>query len=143
MDDYADRLGTALNAVVRRGPPIPRRNFARPKTTVNYTEEEVRAILGTVLAGVRDASGVPVVLLRVMGASKQVDDTQAVWFDICATIYDVDAVVAKEMVVSVVVPYGGNMYVTKCEPSSRNSFSDWAVTAHDSSGLAPFREAGT
>ena len=143
MDEYADRLSAALKAVVRRGPPIPRRNFARPKTTLNYTEGEVRGILDRVLTGVRDAGGLPVTLLRIMGASKQVDDTQAVWFDICATIYDVDAMVAKEVVISVVVPHGGNTYVTKCEPSSRNTFSDWAVNPHDASGLAPFREAGT
>ena len=141
---YMDRFCAALTTVVMTGPPIPRRNLSRPKTTVNYTDSELKSILGRVLDGVKERGNIPLILLKIMSASKQVDDTQAVWFDVCCTVYDVSDMIALELQVSVVVPYGGEMYVTRCEPSSRNSDSEWVAPAnHDPYMLMPFREVGT
>lgn len=137
------RLNAALRSVVTSGPPIPRRDFSHAKTTINYTDAEVRGIAERVLEGVREKSRVPLTLLAVMAASKQVDRTQALWFDMCITVFDVQAVIVREVEISVAVPYQGKLFVTRCNLTNRNTEQWGFPDSHDTTPLAPFRQAGT
>lgn len=142
-DAYLQRLSAALGSVVTSGPPIPRRDFAAPKTTINYSEVEVAGIVKRVLEGVRNKASVPLTLLSVMGASKQGDSTGALWYDICASVFDVSSVVVREVEITVVVPYKGSLHVTKCRLTTRNTASWGLPDPRDTTPLAPFREVGT
>lgn len=142
-DAFLQRLTAALGSVASAGPAVPQRNYAVPKTTINYSEVEIKQVVERVLDKVRSNAKMPLKLLTVLGASKQGDCTGAVWYDVCFSVFDVQKVVAREVEMTAVIPRGGLLYVTKCNLTSRNTATWGLPDARDMTPLAPFREVGT
>jgi hypothetical protein len=140
---FLDRLTAALGSVTSAEHTVPLKNYAVPKTTLNYSEIEVKQVVNRVLDKIRANAKMPVTLLTILGASKQGDSMGTVWYDICFSIFDVQRVVVREVEMTAVIPSGGLLYVTKCNLTSRNTATWGLPDTRETGQFAPFREVGT